>query len=449
MSDWQKRQQLEMQEIYKRRAVEMQRIAQNENSMLADISLRTRWLGGTGWGNLAMGISDKGDNNSKLLADAMVRLTEMTEVLERIKKEALILYQIDKISADKKHCFIKKGETELRISAVEDLVRGDEVLLHPKTMQIVERLGKPPLVASRFAQEMVGINVHWDDIGGLDDAKAALQEAIEIPVKHADLMRMFAIRGIKGILLAGPPGCGKTMLGKACATSLATLHGSKGSNSGFLYVKGPEILDKYVGNSEQTIRDLFWDARRHKEEYGYPAIIFLDEADAILSGRGHGWAINSTIVPAFLAEMDGMDESGAIVLIATNRPEVLDSAVIRDGRVDRKIVVTRPSENVAREILRLNLKKVPLSEKLDEDQKIVYRENIIDKMIGVFYSFETRVKEGLLLRDTINGAMLAGSIQLAASIAMRRAITGSMDGVTEQDCLHAIERIRLSYVGGI
>lgn len=298
------------------------------------------------------------------LEQAQTALKEISEILERVQKEPLVLFQIDRLTKDKKHCFVKKGDQDLRIEACPDLEAGNEVLLHPKTMQIVEHLGRPPLEASRFAPESIP-DVKWEDIGGLEVAKADMVEAIEVPHRHKELFAYYGKKQIKGILLSGPPGCGKTMLGKAAARALADIYGAAGSRTGFLYVKGPEILNQYVGQTEQTIRDMFFDAKRHKEEHGYPAIIFLDEADAILAARGtRNIGIGNTIVPQFLTEMDGMDESGAIVIIATNRPDVLDPAIVRDGRIDRKVAVVRPNEQNACAILEMNFAKVPLAKGL-------------------------------------------------------------------------------------
>lgn len=377
-------------------------------------------------------------SSSNELREAKDAIKEMTEILERIKKEALILYKIDRISKDKKHAFVKKGETDLRIEAVKGLVQGDEVLLHPKTLQIVEHLGKPPLEISRFAPESIP-DVKWADIGGLEEAKADLIEAIELPHKNKELYEFYGKKQIKGILLSGPPGCGKTMLGKAAANALATIYGKANSRTGFLYVKGPEILNQYVGQTEQTIRDMFDDARRHKQEHGYPAIIFLDEADAILAARGtRNVGIGNTIVPMFLTEMDGLEESGAIVIIATNRPDVLDPAIVRDGRIDRKVTVTRPCSNSAAEIALLNLKRVPLRNGLEASE-------MSKDFVELVYSDNCLVQKGVYLRDIVNGAMLANCINIAISHAIQRDLsvgkskTGS--GLIMEDIRSAVDRV--------
>lgn len=361
-------------------------------------------------------------------------IRELESTLERIRKEAGILTTITSMSKDKKHTFVKKGDQEFRIEALPGLECGHEVILHPKTMQIIETLGYPPLEASRFALDTLP-NVAWEDIGGLEDAKKQFLEAVEIPYKNRELYAFYKKRHIKGILLSGPPGCGKTMLGKAAAYELAQLHGKESSRTGFLYVKGPEILNCYVGNTEETIRSLFSDAQRHYEVHGYPAIIFLDEADAILAARGpHTLGLTNTIVPAFLTEMDGLIESSALVVIATNRPDILDPAIIRDGRVDRKITIGRPDERQARIILNKELRKVPTLESLED--------------CFIEHLWAANLENGVWLRDVINGAMLVNCVQFAISSALHRDIAnGKPSGLTQEDAVFAVEAIRKQSMG--
>lgn len=373
---------------------------------------------------------------SRALAEALKTISELQSTLQNIQQEPLVLRVVHRISKCKKFAFVKKGDVEIRINSTKGLERGDEVLVHPKTQQIVERIGKSESQASLFQPESIP-DVQWDDIGGLDEAKATMIEAIELPHKNKDLMSFYGKKQIKGLLLCGPPGCGKTMLGKAAATSLATIYGDKKAKTGFLYVKGPEILNCYVGETEKTIRNIFMDARRHKEQHGYPAIVFLDEADAILAARGtRSVGIGNTIVPAFLTEMDGLEESSAIVIIATNRPDVLDPAIVRDGRIDRRLTVTRPRLEEGTKIILMNLKRVPLVKGIKID-------SLAEEMGVSFYHHDRFVRQGVRLSDMVNGAMLANCVEIASSFAMRRDMeNGKRSGVTIEDGINAVNYVQ-------
>ncbi|MDK6028407.1 CDC48 family AAA ATPase [Ignisphaera sp. 4213-co] len=195
--------------------------------------------------------------------------------------------------------------------------------------------------------------VHWDDIGGLDLVKQQLREAVEWPIKYPQIFEQMGIRPPKGILLYGPPGCGKTLLAKAAATE---------SGANFIAVKGPEVLSKWVGESEKAIREIFRRARR-----AAPAIIFFDEIDAIAPVRGHDVSgVTDRIVNQLLTEMDGIEAlRGVVVIGATNRPDLLDPALLRPGRFDRIIFVPPPDLKARYEILKIHTRKIPLAEDVD------------------------------------------------------------------------------------
>lgn len=334
----------------------------------------------------------------------------------------------------------RSGQTVIISTGGHKVKTGDRVMLNEGENTIMENLGQK---ASNFVPKVP--TVKWTDIGGLEEAKMQMIEVVEYPHKHKDLYEFYGKRQPKGILLYGPPGCGKTMLGKAAANALAGIYSKSNVSSGFMYIKGPEILNKYVGESEATVRNIFADARKHKEAHGYPAVIFIDEADAILSKRGseNSGRLTSTLVPMFLTEMDGMEESAAIVILATNRPDVLDPAVVRDGRIDRKIKITRPSRQHAADIMSMQLSNVPRAngasarklakiavEALFSDERKMYKLNTLD---GNKY---------LTLGHIINGAMLVNAIDYALSLALRRDLeTGERQGVTDIDMLKAIENI--------
>lgn len=321
---------------------------------------------------------------------------------------------------------------------VGTLEPGYRVLLDPSKSVVLQSLGAPE---SRYTFEGV-TGVTWDDIGGLEDAKAEMIEAIEMPHLHADLYRRYGKRPIKGVLLYGPPGNGKTLLGKATATALARIHGEQ-AVGGFIYVKGPEILNRFVGNSEEAIRSMFERSREHKRKTGFPAVIFVDEAESILCKRGNDITthIERTIVPMFLAEMDGLEDSGAVVLLATNRPDILDPAVVRDGRIDRKVKVTRPTREAAATIFRLCLRGKPTATAIDTLARAGVDELFSPKR--VLFAIERLGKRfsNFTLGDVINGAMIAGVVDRATSIALRRDLTDkTAKGVARADVVEAVDR---------
>lgn len=306
----------------------------------------------------------------------------------------------------------------------EPPAEGEEVLLDQSGIVVVRRLGKPP--AKMVFSEETGVS--WDDVGGQEAAKRELREAIEGATVHAEVYRRFGGSPTKGILLWGKPGNGKTMLGKAAATALASLRGKSARSGGFVYVKGPELLNMFVGASEGNVRAVFAAAREHRKAHGYPPIVFVDEADAILGKRGERRGVEGmerTIVPQFLAEMDGLDACDALLILATNRPDALDPAVVRDGRCDLKIEVRPPSREDAAAIVAKVLRKAPLFEPADglgeaaasaifEDREPLY----------VVRCAEPKHDRRVALGDFVSGALCAGVAERAIRLARRRAIAG-------------------------
>ena len=313
-----------------------------------------------------------------------------------------------------------------------NLEKGCRVILDESGTIIMKNLGKAQ--GQYVFSSTTGVS--WDDIGGLEDVKQDMAEAIEHPIKYAELYSAYGRKPTKGILLWGPPGNGKTMIGKAVATSIAKLYNT--TESGFIYIKGPEILNMYVGASEERIRSIFASAREFKKKTNCPAIIFIDEAEAILSKRGSGKSsdVDKTIVPQFLTEMDGLDENSAIVILTTNRPDMLDSAIIREGRIDKKIKVPRPTQQSVEMILNLNLKKVPC---VIDSKKIAKSaaQLIFDTDLCLY---DISLKSGghikFCMNHIINGAMIASIVNESITSAINRDLSGNKKvptGVTMED----------------
>lgn len=321
-----------------------------------------------------------------------------------------------------------------------DVKEGDRIVIHPKAPIVVGNLGSPVKKKENIKK------ISWADVGGLGEAKTDMIEIIELPHKHPEVFKKYGKPLPKGALLEGPPGCGKTLLANAAVTALAEVTNGKGIDTAFIYIKGPEVLSKWVGEAESTIRGLFIRAKAHKDKHGYPAVIFIDEADALLTCRGRTRSsdVNLTIIPQFLSEMDGLDESSAIVLLATNRPENLDPAVIREGRIDKKIHIGRPDQKASMEIFKIHMANKPLSKEVDKDALIkesvetVFSENLalydISFKDGGYYQFN--------LSDLLSGAMIASITEQAASFAIRRDLMNkkSEPGITREDVMTAIQK---------
>jgi DNA polymerase III delta prime subunit len=286
----------------------------------------------------------------------------------------------------------------------------------------------------------------WGDIGGQDEAKRELIRAIQWPVLYPELFVLFKRRRSRGVLLYGPPGCGKTLLGKAVVKLIAALYHRKADDGGFKYVKGHQLLDQFVGNSEKAVKGLFDDSRRWREQRGYPAVLFFDEADALFKRRPSGGLENAfTLVPALLAEMDGMDESGAFVILATNRPDSLDLAITRPGRIDRRIRVTRPDQASAETIFRIHLDGVLLADGLTVDLLSAHAAETLFAPQRALYEveFEEDVEAvPFLLKDLASGALVQNIVDRATANKMEFCIENQVrEGLTLADLDRAIDEV--------
>ena len=338
----------------------------------------------------------------------------------------------------------------------EDLKTGDQVRVDPNFRVALERIEGQE--ASHYYVEDLP-EVPWEKVGGLDDTIQLIKDTIELPILHPDLFRKFDFSMPKGFLLYGPPGCGKTLVGKATAYGL-TERLKEESNieieGCFLHIKGPEILNMWLGESERKVREIF-DIARQKKKEGMLPFIFIDEAESILgtrrSLRAHN--ISNTVVPMFCAEMDGIESLQDIVIIlATNRPDLIDPAVLRPGRIDRKIKVNRPDKESASKILNIYLtQELPISPELLErhgNNVTSAVDNLTDQLINEMFSrteanrfLEVSLQSGrrdILHRgDLCSGAIIASIVQRAKESAIKRIIQSGDEsiGICLSDLLDA------------
>ena len=344
-----------------------------------------------------------------------------------------------------------RGDDE-RVCELSDSLRGanlrsgDLLRLDSRSNLLLERLLQPEV--EHLLLEHVP-NVTFADIGGLDDQIEKIRDAVELPFLHADLFAEYQLPAPKGILLYGPPGCGKTLIAKAVANSLAQRVAAKtGDDKGrsyFINIKGPELLNKYVGETERQIRLVFQRAREKSEE-GWPVIIFFDEMDSMFRTRGTGVSsdMESTIVPQLLAEIDGADKLQNVIIIgATNREDLIDPAILRPGRLDVKIRVDRPNRNAAQQILLRYLSDdLPFGEgcqiadivELTIDR--IFAETAENRFLEITY--QNGEKEELLYKDFLSGAMLENIVRRAKKKAIKRRIDGGDGGIITSDLISSV-----------
>jgi len=323
---------------------------------------------------------------------------------------------------------------------------GDTVVLNATNHIILKKINRQ----SQYAFKTQSV-LSWDDIGACEDAKRELIAALETPYVKKDVFAAFHKKQVKGALLWGRAGNGKTLLGRAAAGSLARMHGKESASSGFIYIKGPEILDKFVGETESQIRQAFVHGDRHFKEQGYPAIIFVDEADAILMRRGSRTTagMEMTIVPQFLSCMDGIEDSGVFVLLATNRADTLDPAVIRPGRIDRKIYVAPPTRENAPGIWAIHMRDVPVAKDSSGDQLIQSANDMLfSERYPLYYIDSPKGRSTFALGNLVSGALIAGIVERASAIAIdRNNDAASISGLCLDDFTSAMSYMHKEQIG--
>jgi proteasome-associated ATPase len=336
---------------------------------------------------------------------------------------------------------------------------GDALLMEPRSQLLLEKLPRPE-VEELVLEEVPDIT--YADVGGLDEQIEAITDAVELPYLHRRLFSEYKLPAPKGILLYGPPGCGKTLIAKAVANSLAKkvaeTTGNEKIRSYFLNIKGPELLNKYVGETERQIRLVFQRAREKADE-GVPVIVFFDEMDSLFRTRGTGISsdMESTIVPQLLAEIDGVEALRDVIVIgASNREDLIDPAILRPGRLDVKIKIERPDETAATQIFaRYLTADLPLDPKelerlgggdpekavrsmIEVTVEEMYRADDENRFLEVTY--QNGDKEVLFYRDFASGAMIENIVRRAKKGAIKRAIAKQGEGIRTSDLLESIRR---------
>ncbi len=336
---------------------------------------------------------------------------------------------------------------------------GDPVLVDPRSGMALERLPRQE-VGHLILEEVP--DVSYADVGGLDEQIEQITDAVELPFLHQALFSDYDLPAPKGILLYGPPGCGKTLIAKAVANSLAgkvaEVSGDHDARSYFLNIKGPELLNKYVGETERQIRLVFQRARE-KSEQGWPVIVFFDEMESLFRTRGSGISsdIESTIVPQLLAEIDGVEALRNVIVIgASNREDLIDPAILRPGRLDVKIKIERPDAEAASAIFANYLTtSLPIDRgeidgigggdpdkavqvMIEESVREMYRDDDPNRFLEVTY--QNGDKEVMYFKDFASGAMVENIVRRAKKLAIKRQIASGDRGIRTSDLLTSIRQ---------
>ncbi len=333
------------------------------------------------------------------------------------------------------------------------LKTGDHLLLDSKSGYLLEKLPKSE-VEDLTLEEVPDIG--YESIGGLGDQIEAIKDAVELPYLYADYYKEHKLTPPKGVLLYGPPGCGKTMIAKAVANNLAEKISEKRGEKikgFFLNIKGPELLNKYVGETERKIREIFVKAKEKAAE-DVPVIVFFDEMDALFRTRGTGISsdVETTIVPQLLAEIDGVEGLRNVIVIgASNRQDLIDPAILRPGRLDVKIKIERPDRGAAADIFAKYLTAdIPFAESEIRGGDVAAAiPSMISTTVEAMYSLseENRFlevtyangdKEVLYFKDFASGAMIESVVRRAKKLALKRYIAGGQKGIMVDDLLTAV-----------
>jgi proteasome-associated ATPase len=391
-----------------------------------------------------------------------VMLNEATNVIRAMEFERVgEVVMLKEILEDGERALVighADEERVVRLAATLDdspLRAGDSLLLEPRSNYVYERIPKSE-VEELVLEEVPDID--YSNIGGLAAQIESIRDAVELPYLHPDLFREHQLRPPKGILLYGPPGCGKTLIAKAVANSLAKKvaerTGRPEGRSFFLNIKGPELLNKYVGETERHIRLVFQRAREKASE-GTPVIVFFDEMDSLFRTRGSGVSsdVENTIVPQLLSEIDGVESlENVLVIGASNREDMIDPAILRPGRLDVKIKIERPDAEAARDIFLKYLvpelplhaddlaehggsKQITVNAMVQRAVEAMYTESEDNQFLEVTYAGGD--KEVLYFKDFNSGAMIENIVARAKKMAIKDLLERNQKGIRVSHLLDA------------
>ncbi len=387
-----------------------------------------------------------------------------TVVMVRSQEIVGEVVTLREVMADGRRALIVGRADEERVAELGEALRGerlragDVVLMDTRSQVLLEKLPRPE-VDELMLEEVPDIS--YSDIGGLDDQIEQITDAVELPFLHQDLFGEYKLPAPKGILLYGPPGCGKTLIAKAVANSLAKKVAEmtgRDQNSYFISIKGPELLNKYVGETERHIREVFHRARDKAAE-GTPVIIFFDEMESLFRTRGTGISsdIESTIVPQLLAEIDGVETLRNVIVIgASNREDLIDPAILRPGRLDVKIKINRPDADSAAQIFGQYLTTdLPIDPAevaslgggdvnkavrvmIETTVEEMYRTDENNQFLEVTY--QNGDKEVMYFKDFASGAMIENVVRRAKKLAIKRELADGVRGIRVDDLLGSIHQ---------
>ncbi len=399
----------------------------------------------------------------RLVRGAEVILNEALNVVEVLEPDRAgeVMHVKERLGPDRV-IVVGRADEEMVVTlaaalrAEESIRAGDPLLVDTRSGVALEKLPKEE-VEELVLEEVP--DVSYEDIGGLEGQIEAIRDAVELPFLYAELFQEHQLEAPKGVLLYGPPGCGKTLIAKAVAKSLADKvrerTGRQDAHSYFLNIKGPELLNKYVGETERQIRQIFQRAKERSEE-GLPVIVFFDEMDSIFRTRGTGISsdVESTIVPQLLSELDGVETlKNVIVIGASNREDLIDPAILRPGRLDVKIKIERPDAGQAADIMSKYLnERVPIHpqevRRADGDVRAAVGrlvQQTVDRMYATTdenrfleVTYASGDREVLYFKDFNSGAMIENIVRRAKKEAIKRFLSTGEKGIKAEDLFNAI-----------